>query len=304
MPLAHSSLPVVAFVTGPPDSAASAAAAAAAAARYWSLSEPVYVRTGMNVLFAAGDDVLLRVGRITAPARSAVELADLLTAHGIRVPRLERRDPFEFEGLTVFAYRRERTVGPIDWTEVGRMVARVHQLSPDQFPASYPRPWCGSFPWWNLATTLDELHDLIDEPARQAMREVLERHGDWHDHVGNAVVCHGDLHPGNVVQSKEGPVLLDWDLLCAGPAAWDHAPLMTWSQRWGGDADVYDSYAAGFGRSFRDDRVAESLAVLRLLAATLMRLRAGRSDVTARTEAELRLRWWRGEPGAPPWHAA
>ena len=304
MTFTDSSLPVAAFVTGPPDCAASAAAAAAAAARYWTLPDPVYIRTGMNALFTAGDRVVLRVGRVTAPAHGAVELADLLTEHGIRVPHHERRDPFEFDELTVFAHRYERTVGPTDWAEVGRMVARVHRLSPDQFPASYPRPWSGSFPWWNLGPTLDELSDLIDQRSNQQMHAVLERHGDWHDRVGDVVVCHGDLHPGNVVQSTDGPVLLDWDLLCSGPAAWDHAPLMTWSHRWGGDTGVYESFAAGYGRTCRDDQLAESLAVLRLLAATLMRLRAGRSDVTARAEGERRLRWWRGEPDAPPWRAA
>lgn len=40
---------------------------------------------------------------------------------------------------------------------------------------------------------------------------------------------------------------------------------------------------------------------LRLLAATLMRLEAGRDDEAAATEAQRRLRWWRGDPDAPMW---
>jgi Ser/Thr protein kinase RdoA (MazF antagonist) len=118
------------------------------------------------------------------------------------------------------------------------------------------------------------------------------------------VLCHGDVHPGNVVPTAAGPVLLDWDLLCTGPAAWDHAPLMTWAERWGGVPGTYEAFAAGCGVSMRGDALAESLAQLRLLAATLMRVRAGRSDRAAAVEAEQRLRYWRGEPGAPPWRAA
>ena len=43
------------------------------------------VRVGMNVIFAAGP-VVLRVGRPTAPADAAIELAATLAAHGVRVP--------------------------------------------------------------------------------------------------------------------------------------------------------------------------------------------------------------------------
>jgi Ser/Thr protein kinase RdoA (MazF antagonist) len=117
------------------------------------------------------------------------------------------------------------------------------------------------------------------------------------------VLCHGDVHPGNVMQTDAGPVLLDWDLMCTGPAAWDHAPMMSWSERWGGRPGEYEAFAAGYGRSLRGDAVAESLAELRLVAATLMRVRAGRNDAAAAEEAERRLQWWRGEPDAPPWQA-
>ena len=98
-------------------------------------------------------------------------------------------------------------------------------------------------------------------------------------------------------------MLLDWDLVCWGPPAWDHAPLLTWAQRWGGDPSVYPSFAEGYGSSLRDDPLGESLAVLRNVAATLMRVRAGRSDRAAADEAERRLRYWRGDPAAPQWRA-
>ena len=75
------------------------------------------------------------------------------------------------------------------------------------------------------------------------------------------------------------------------------------TERWGGAPGLYEAFAAGYGRSMRGDDVAESVAALRLVAATLMRLRAGRHDEAARAEAERRLRWWRGDADAPPWQA-
>ena len=113
------------------------------------------------------------------------------------------------------------------------------------------------------------------------------------------VVCHGDVHPGNVLPTADGPVLLDWDLLCRGPVAWDHGPLMTWTARWGGEPGIYERFAEGYGDSLRGDPLGEAVAELRLVAATLMRVRAGRTDPLAAAEAERRLRWWRGDPTRP-----
>jgi hypothetical protein len=39
-----------------------------------------------------------------------------------------------------------------------------------------------------------------------------------------------------------------------------------------------------------------------MVIATLMRVRAGRTDVVAAAEAERRLRYWRGDAGAPLWN--
>ena len=86
------------------------------------------------------------------------------------------------------------------------------------------------------------------------------------------VLCHGDLHQRNVVQTSGGPVLLDWDMLCAGPPGWDHAPLIAMVRHWGVDRAVYDRYAEGYGSDRRDEPVTASLAVLRAVAATLMRV--------------------------------
>ena len=119
----------------------------------------------------------------------------------------------------------------------------------------------------------------------------------------DAVVCHGDVHPGNVLMTLAGPVLLDWDLLCHAHPGWDHAMLLTLAERWGGDPAVYPAFAAGYGRSLVDDRAAATFGRLRNVAATLMRVRAGRTDPSAGDEAERRLRHWRGDADAPPWTA-
>ena len=291
------------FVIQPPGDANTVLATARQAAHQWSLPEPHLLRIGMNALFAAGDDVVLRIGRPTADPDSAIWLAEHLTGLGIRTPRYARSLPIVIGELTVYGMHREHIVGPVDWAQVGKMVARLHSIDPASVASRYPTPWCSSFPWWAFDELLADVGEMLDSAARRGIQSAVDRNATWQDRAQSAVLCHGDVHPGNVLQTANGPMLIDWDLMCLGPAGWDHAPMMTWTERWGGDAGVYQAFADGYGQSMRGDPVAESLADLRLVAATLMRVRAGRHDAAAADEAERRLRWWRGERDAPPWHA-
>jgi hypothetical protein len=293
------------FVAQPPGTLDEVTAAANEAARHWGLAAPALLRMGMNGTFAAGDAVVLRVSKPTAPAEQALWLAGELGRHGVRVPAAVRDDVVVHGGLSVVAVERIQPAGEVDWAAVGEMVAHVHHLDPATVAGRHPLPWCGSFPWWDFDALLADTAATIDAPALAALRASVER---WYPLIaatGEApgVVCHGDVHPGNVVPTARGPVLLDWDLLCRGPAAWDHGPLITWTERWGGQAGIYDRFAAGYGRSLRDDPLGEAVAELRLVAATLMRVRAGRTDPAAAGEAERRLRWWRGDLDAPIWRA-
>ncbi len=300
-----SSSPELPFVAAPPGTVESVTRSAQRAAEHWGYDAPQLVRMGMNGIFSAGDGVLLRVSRPTATPEQAVWLAELLTRLGLKVPTYLRSEPFVTDGHAVFAIAGVVECGPIDWRVVGEMIARLHTVAASTIAAGYPLPFCGDFPWWNFAALMDDVGADLDAAAHLAIETAIERSLPLLEarRSATSVVCHGDVHPGNVIQSADGPVLLDWDLLCRGPAAWDHAPLMTWTARWGGEPEIYETFASGYGCSFRADPVAEAIAELRLVAATLMRVRAARTSPSAVAEADARLRYWRGEIDAPQWHA-
>ena len=291
------------FVIQPPGDASVAAGAARSAAATWGLPEPEHLRTGMNALFVAGDDVILRVSCTTAPAEQAVWLMSQLRRLGVMVPRQLRDGPLIVDDLAVFAIERLYPAGAVDWATVGAMTRRVHDWSAADVVGRYPLPRCEDFPWWNTTRAVADVDDLLDEPARHGLVATIAAHGGWSDQVTTRAVCHGDVHPGNVVQTSAGPVLIDWDLLCHAPTAWDHATLMRWTTRWGGDLTMYARYAQGYGQSMLGDPVAESVAIMRNVIATLMRLKVGRTNPAAAEEAQRRLRFWRGDPDAPQWVA-
>ena len=275
------------------------------AARAWSLSDPVVLRIGMNAILRCGD-VVLRVAVPTAPAEVSIALAHELRSRGISVAQPAHDGVFAEGEYAVTAWEYVESSGePTDWSAVGEMVAAVHEIPTAALPAGLPLPSPCDLPWWEHDQLLDEVAEMIDDRALVGIRAAIDRHSDWDDFDGSDdnVLCHGDVHPGNVIMTSSGPVLIDWDLLCVGPRGWDHAPLMTWTERWGGAPGIYEAFAAGYGWSARDERYGEAFAELRLVSATLMRCRVALHHPPARAEALSRLEYWRGEQTAATWNA-
>ncbi|MDJ0769445.1 MAG: aminoglycoside phosphotransferase family protein [Ilumatobacter sp.] len=274
------------------------------AARAFGLATPIELRRGMNALYAC-DGIVLRVGDTTAPGTRAHELAARLGERG--VPVVDGIDGLagRFGPLTVTAWRRvEPAPRPTDWEAVGDAIRRLHDSDASLVPTGYPCPSPATFPWWHFHDLVAELGAHIDELALSGLTAAIERHAGWIDRLTEgAVVCHGDVHPGNVLMTDTGPLVIDWDLLCTAPRGWDHAMLTTYAERWGGDTSVYPAFAAGYGMDLRDDSFTIAVGQLRNVAATLMRVRAGLTQPAAAAEAERRLRYWRGDPDAPVWRA-
>jgi Phosphotransferase enzyme family len=270
----------------------------------WGLPRPRLLRHGMNSLFVCGA-VVLRVGAATAPADVSHALVRWLRGAG--VPTVAPIDGLcaDVDGLAITGWERVDAVdAPIDWEAIGRAVRIVHDLPVDRVPTGYPLPVPTRFPWWDFDTMLADVAGEVDAPALDGIRVELARGTGWRERVAEgAVLNHGDVHPGNVLVSADGSLLIDWDLMCVANPAWDHAMLTTYATRWGGDPGVFDRFTTGYGEPAVDPEFAAMLGELRNVAATLMRVKAGRDDPAAAVEAERRLRYWRGDPRAPTWRA-
>lgn len=276
---------------------------AAAQAAAWGLGEPRLLRHGMNSLYVAGG-VVVRVGIATAPAAASHALVSWLLDAGVPTVPPVAGLTADVDGYAVTGWRFVPEVRrAVDWRAVGAAVRRVHGLDVRAAPSEYPIPAPTAFPWWRFDVLVADVRAEIDAAALARMESVIDRHRRWETAVSDAaVLCHGDVHPGNVLMAAEGALLVDWDLMCVAAPAWDHAMLTTLAERWGGAPEVYPAFAEGYGRSFADDPLAVALGELRNVAATLMRVRAGRRDPAAWEEAARRLAYWRGDSTAP-WHA-
>jgi len=283
------------------------------------LSDIQLIRRSMNAVYkvmSAHGPLIMRVSRPTGTTEPAIEFAQYLQRNGFEVPAPMSAVPFRHDEIeiTLWEFIEPNPDQLVDWQAIGSFVQRLHDIDPEIVAKFYPLPKATSFPWWNFDQLLDELKPSFTDNDHavlmkrwQALRPYFTtaQNIDLGSSIVRPVLCHGDIHPGNVIVDRTTgrPILLDWDLLSVASREWDHAALLTWATRWGGQTSTYSDFAQGYGLDFSTNDLATALAELRLLSATLMRWRAGLYTPSARVEAENRMKWWRQDPTAPMWQA-
>ncbi len=147
-----------------------------------------------STIHAVGDDRLLR--RSLDPTRSVIAEAQAMEAlrlAGYPVPVVHRVGPAEMvlERVPGRTMLDDMSVHPWRLRSHARLLADLHL----------------------------RLHRMTPPPG---LRPVLGDAGS----PGDDAVLHLDLHPGNVILSPRGPVVIDWTNVAMGPAAADVA--LTW----------------------------------------------------------------------------
>ena len=265
------------------------------------------IRESMCSTFTSGD-VVIRVGHFGASPQAAAQLAEVLRRHDILVPNVVSTFEVDEDGRAAIAYEHIAATGRnIDWAAVGAMVKRLHtMLRVDEIPEDYPIAQPGNLPWWNFPDMISRLGaaETVAAEELEVLSAAAEEGAGWANlAMGSPVVInHGDVHPGNVIMSDDGPVLIDWDLLSIGSALWDHVPLRAWSSPpWQGSGETYLAFVAGYGEVAWSSHDLDQVVRMRNLAATVLRL-IGTSAMKPRDEeAARRLNYWVSTETASPW---
>ena len=207
------------------------------------------LRGGANHVFRVGDAVL-RVTATDVDAVSQIALVRWLSDEGLPVLR-PVSDAVVVDRVHVTVWEYIAGKPRIDYRQLGEAIALLHHLPPSQVVQHIALPWCGDASWLQLGENLDaaaRARVVSDEDIEVLRAATIELAG-WQEAVRHEqlVVCHGDVHPQNVLMRGDELVILDWDSICLGPRAWDHAPLLTWAERWGGHPGDYEAFADGYG---------------------------------------------------------
>jgi Ser/Thr protein kinase RdoA (MazF antagonist) len=143
-----------------------------------------------------------------------------------------------------------------------------------------------------------------DEQADFVRRRAQELSGEWaavadRDPSGTSVV-HGDLHTDNVLATSAGALLSDLELAGAGPAAYDVAPAVVATERYGASAAELERFLRARGDDPRSwPGFATCLAVYELwVTAWAVGVRDASPQATA--EAARRVRCLR-DGACEPW---
>jgi uncharacterized protein (TIGR02172 family) len=176
-----------------------------------------------------------RTGRALYDAGiAAPQVGDIITVDGMPGLIYERIDGPSMDKV-VFA-EPERTA------EMARIFARLHaDLHKSTLP-NFPSQRRRFF--YNIGGRTPY---RLDEATRRRVLEILASLPDDHS------LCHGDLHPANVLMSSAGPRIIDWENACTGSPLADVARSLLL-------LEVYPFYTeAGPGR----DSILEILVTFR-----------------------------------------
>ena len=250
---------------------------------------------------AFGADAVIKIPRDGVPSHWAeieAELSDAVHRHGLPAP--EVRDAPSVDGRRCVVF--ERIDGPSMWEQAcadpGRATVVVEQLIEVQrrihsagLPAGIPDLVA------RLSSKIDACDAISQTERAEARRVVAEL-------PSGAALLHGDLHPGNVLVSDDGPIVIDWfDAAIGHPLA--DVVRTSLLMRAGSDvveqphlpgataamvATMYEAYLDGW----RHEIMLDELTVARWEAV----LAAARISEGADDEAAL-LQIWRSRPGAP-----
>ncbi|MFN8158755.1 MAG: aminoglycoside phosphotransferase family protein [Candidatus Nanopelagicales bacterium] len=254
------------------------------------LPEPVLVRRGSATLFRAGSCAI----RVEDSTTTLAELSVRLRADGIPSPAL-LDGPHDLDGVVVTVWEWLESTGRPDHRRLGALIAALGRLHVQEYAVPSAA--------WRVHDVLDRRRpwpDALPGPLRAALDGVDEAL-DAATRVTRTVLCHGDLHAGNVGWTESGPVLFDWEFACLGPQWWDLVPIVGVDRVGVGGTEEADALLAGYGEDPRGREEFEGLLRTYLAALTIGMVSRARRDPAAAAEADLRLRWWDGDPS--PWTA-
>lgn len=160
-----------------------------------------------SVVYAYGATDAAKVPNADVPISWVVEehrLTDVVARSGVAVPG--RRRLLEVDGTTALV--SERIFGPSMWQ---RLIADPGAASDLGVELARVQAWIAARPVsFELPSQRDRIVSKIQLAARMHGSHLIAALDVLPVDRGPLVICHGDLHPRNVLAAEGGSVLVDW----------------------------------------------------------------------------------------------
>ena len=184
-----------------------------------NLGDPIAVGRTAEI-YAYGEGKVLKLFLSTTPQAwidKEIEIGRYIQATGLSVPKVyERvkqngRDGVVYERIEGPSLLNELATKPWNVIKFARLLAKLHvQVHEVGAPADLEtqREWAtGGIP----------ASEKLSNEMKTSVLQLLDTLPD-----GN-ILCHGDFHPGNIIMTPNGPVIIDWMTVSKGVASGDVA---------------------------------------------------------------------------------
>jgi hypothetical protein len=220
--------------------------------------------------------------------RAELDFALLAGSHGLPVLQpADAQATLTAHGVVSFWPLLTATGATPAWPWLAHALARIHQLPADAYPhrcdpLERVRNRLARYRQWPAAS------DCAFEAVEAARRQL---HGELAATSLKPAIVHGDAHPGNVVVTRAGPLLVDFDLAGTAPAMWDLTIPVVHHRRFGTPGDTLAEFFAAYGSDPRGRpgfEVLVKVQELLCISYALERLMAGgpvQSELTIRLTA-------------------
>jgi aminoglycoside phosphotransferase (APT) family kinase protein len=158
-------------------------------------------------VFAYGSDSVVKVPNPDVPpdwARSEAQFTEAARTCGVSAP--EVRDVVDIDGRPAIVF--ERVQGQSMWQQMLAAPAEVNALTTELATIQRNIHQAGLPP--GLPDLVERLCHKIGEVRSLRADEKAEACALARSLPKGAALLHGDLHPGNVLMSPAGPVVIDW----------------------------------------------------------------------------------------------
>lgn len=185
-------------------------------------------------------------------------------------------------------------VAPVGAQALGQAARALHRRS-----LGFHEQASGAEPRVPLADPLGAARALLARPHRfltpadqaglNALVEQLTQR--WEAELATAprALVHGDLHPGNVVVTAAGPVLVDLEYAGVGPVGLDLAAVGAHVKRYGLDPQWIQGFAQGYGEALHEAPGHDLLCDVYALHVALWALQVAHTHPEVAREAALRV---------------
>lgn len=225
-----------------------------------------------------------------------------LAGQGFPTVRPKVSRPVVHDGVVVSFWEYEETVkvgrSP---TELAELLLELHSyegVSLDLPPM--PNPVLGT------AQALQEHPDAFDGDDREWLAAEISACGERWDAMGFALpagLIHGDAHPNNLLHTRRGTLLGDWDHVGYGPREWDLVQAVYFHRRFPAPGDDLGAAGRVYAWDLRSWPGVNDLVGIREVSGLGSYIRTAAAKPFARTELAHRIKTLRERDTAAPWNS-